>query len=131
MVPTVGQLRALAIALVLAAVLATGWWVRGLLAERDELRVENAGLEASLATERAIEKTTSIVLSARTASAAAIQRDNTSVQTEIALRRPGAECRLPVDWRVLHDRATGSVPEPTRGADAPSSGPAAAPEGNP
>lgn len=94
----------------------------GLIEERNQLRVEVAAQQAQIESLSAVERTTSIVLSDRVQSRAAIQERASNVQVEIEKRlsAPPA-CVLPPDWRVLHDSAATDTPVPdaASGADAP------------
>lgn len=94
---------------------------RSVKAERDDLRIELAAAQATVENLSNLERTTSIVLSNRVQSKAAIQERATNVQVEIEKRLSGPPaCVLPPDWRVLHDAAASDaqVPEAPSGADA-------------
>jgi hypothetical protein len=114
----------------LAAALAGGWYVKGVFAERDKLKVTVSAMESDIRQLRRIDAATSKTLTARVTSAKAIQQKATDVQVRIAQERPSAACVLTPDWRLLHDEAAaGAVPPAARGADAPASAASAAPAG--
>jgi len=113
-------LRIAAVLAVVAGLAFAGWKVRDAFAERDELRLQVASLQASLENERAIAKHTTIVLSQRAQSRAAIADRAKDVQVQIEKRIPDGIVALPPAWRLLHDAAAADEPVPpaSAGADA-------------
>lgn len=95
---------------------------QGLKQERDELRFELTAAHVQIETLASIERTTSIVLSNRAQSKAAIKEHTSHVQAQIETQLPrSAGSSLPAGFRVLHDAAASGEPIPpaTGRADGP------------
>ncbi|QSI31465.1 hypothetical protein GNX71_18525 [Variovorax sp. RKNM96] len=114
--PYLGYVKAVAVAVVLAAVAYSGYWVTDLYHDKQELALANTGLTESLALSKKVIQVTNVVLARRVDNSKAISRRAANVQVEIEKRIPAAGLApLPGAFRVLHDSAAADEVPPAPG----------------
>lgn len=116
-------LKGAILGLLLASLTGAGYYLKGALDERTELRQQVASQQEQLKLAERFQKVTTVALTKRVAAVAAIKERANNVQVEIERLIPAgpvAGCLLPPAFRLLHDAAANDepVPDPASSPDA-------------